>query len=126
MARAHPWPRRHVVRAPRSLSPTRFSPVPSCCCKTFCYIIPRIPRGPYIAFSSCFRFDLFLSGIVLSFRSAIVSANNNKGKEPLEDDLQDRKLEEEVKSEDEEEAEEDPRSYPLLGYVAEFKIFRPT
>ena len=42
----------------------------------------------------------------------MVSANNDKGKEPMEDDLQDPKLEEEVKSEDEEEVEENPRSYP--------------
>ena len=110
--RAHPWLRRHVVWAPRSPSPTRFHPVPSFCYETFRYIIPRIPRAPYIVFSLCFCFDLFLTGIVLSFRSTMVSANNDKGKEPLEDDLQDPKLEEEVESEAEGEVEEDPRAYP--------------
>ena len=42
----------------------------------------------------------------------MVSANNNKGKEPLEDDPQDPKLEEEVGSEAEGEVEEDPRAHP--------------
>ena len=60
----------------------------------------------------------------------MVSANNDKGKEPLEDDLQDPKLEEEVKSEAEEEVEEDPRSYSRatiasIGVVANpFKLKR--
>ena len=42
----------------------------------------------------------------------MVSANNDKGKERMEDDLQDPELEEEVKSEDEEEVKGNPRSYP--------------
>ena len=53
----------------------------------------------------------------------MVSANNNKGKEPWEDDLQDPKLEEEVESEAEEEVEEDTHAYPCatiasIGVVA--------
>ena len=44
----------------------------------------------------------------------MVSNNNNKGKEPLEDDPQDPKLEEEVKTEDEGDVEEDPRVYPRV------------
>ena len=42
----------------------------------------------------------------------MVSTKNNKGKDPLKDDPQDPKLEEEDKSEAEEEVEEDPHSYP--------------
>ena len=42
----------------------------------------------------------------------MVSTNNNKGREPLKDDFQDPKPEEEIKAQDEEEVEEDPRSYP--------------
>ena len=42
----------------------------------------------------------------------MVFTNNNRGKEPLKDDSQDTKLEEEVKAQAEEEVEEDPRSYP--------------
>jgi hypothetical protein len=45
-------------------------------------------------FSSCFCFDLFLSGVVLSFRGIIASASNDKEKTPLEEDLQDPKLKE--------------------------------
>ena len=53
----------------------------------------------------------------------MVSANNNKGKEPLEDDPQDPKLEEEVKSEAKEEVEESSRAQPRttvasIGVVA--------
>ena len=53
----------------------------------------------------------------------MVSANNNKSKEPLEDDPQDPKLEEEVKSEAEEEVEGIPRAQPRttvesIGVVA--------
>ena len=49
--------------------------------------------------------------------------NNNKGKEPLEDDPQDPMLKEEIESEDEGEVEEDPRQYPRatiasIGVVA--------
>jgi hypothetical protein len=45
-------------------------------------------------FSSCFCFDLFLSGVVLSLRGIMASANNDKGKKPLEEDHQDPKLKE--------------------------------
>jgi hypothetical protein len=45
-------------------------------------------------FSSCFCFDLFLSGVVLSFRGIMASASNDKGKKPLEEDHQDPKLRE--------------------------------
>jgi hypothetical protein len=45
-------------------------------------------------FSSCFCFDLFLSGVVLGFRGIMASASNDKGKKPLEEDLQDPKLKE--------------------------------
>jgi hypothetical protein len=48
----------------------------------------------YIVFWSCFCFDLFLSGVVLSFRGIMVSASNDKGKKPLEEDHQDPKLKE--------------------------------
>jgi hypothetical protein len=45
-------------------------------------------------FSSCFCFELFLSGVVLSIRSLMASASNDKGKNPLEEDRQDPKLKE--------------------------------
>jgi hypothetical protein len=45
-------------------------------------------------FSSCFCFDLFLSGVVLSFRGIMASASNDKGKKPLEEDHHDPKLKE--------------------------------
>jgi hypothetical protein len=62
-------------------------------------------------FSSCFYFELFLSGVVLSFRGIMASASNNKEKMPSEDDHQDPKLKEEVESEaEEEEIEEEHRS----------------
>ena len=53
----------------------------------------------------------------------MVSNNNNKGKGPLEEDVQDPELKEEVESEDEGEVEEDPRVYPRatvasIGVVA--------
>ena len=41
----------------------RFVLYPSFCRKTFCYIIPRISRGPFIVFSSSFVFELFLPGL---------------------------------------------------------------
>ncbi|KAK1664454.1 hypothetical protein QYE76_052613 [Lolium multiflorum] len=49
--------------------------------------------------------------------------SNNKGKGPLEEDIQDSELKEEVESEDEGEVEEDPRVYPRatvasIGVVA--------
>jgi hypothetical protein len=43
-------------------------------------------------FSSYFCFDLFLSGVVLSFRGTMASASNDKEKTPLEDNHQDPKL----------------------------------
>jgi hypothetical protein len=53
---------------------------------------------------------MFLSGVVLSFRGIMASANNDKEKTPSEDDHQDLKLKEEVESEaEEEEIEEDQR-----------------
>jgi hypothetical protein len=55
---------------------------------------PWIAQGLYIMFSSCFCFDLFLSGVVLSFRGIMTSASNDKGKKPLEEDHQDPKLKE--------------------------------
>jgi hypothetical protein len=42
----------------------------------------------------CFCFDLFLTGAILSFRSIMGVANNDKGKKPLEEDHQDPKLKE--------------------------------
>lgn len=58
----------------------------------------------------------------MSFRATMVYAND-KNKKLLEDDLQDPKLEEEVKDEDGEEVEEDPRGNPRatvasIGVVA--------
>jgi hypothetical protein len=62
-------------------------------------------------FSSCFCFDLFLLGFVLSFRGIMASASNDKEKMPSEDDHQDPKLKEEVESEaEEEEIEEEQHS----------------
>jgi hypothetical protein len=43
-------------------------------------------------FSSCFHFELFLLGVVLSFRSIMASSSNNKGNKPMEEDHQDPKL----------------------------------
>jgi hypothetical protein len=54
-------------------------------------------------FSSCFCFDLFLSGAVLHFRGIKASANNDREKTLSEDDHQDPKLKEEVESEAKEE-----------------------
>jgi hypothetical protein len=50
-ARAHPRPRRPVVRPPRSSFPSRFPPVISFRCIIFAYITPQITRGLYIMFS---------------------------------------------------------------------------
>jgi hypothetical protein len=66
-AQAHSRPRRPVVRPPRSSFPSRFPPVITLRCLIFAYITPRIARGLYIFFLSCFRFKLFLSGVDLSF-----------------------------------------------------------
>jgi hypothetical protein len=61
-------------------------------------------------FSSGFCFELFLLGVVLSFRGIMASASNDKEKTSSEDDHQDPKLKEEVESEaEEEEIEEEQR-----------------
>jgi hypothetical protein len=67
-----------------------------------------------IVFSSCFHFDLFLSGAVLSFRGTVASANNDKEKMPSEDDHLNPKLKKEVESEATEEIEEDQRPCPRI------------
>jgi hypothetical protein len=75
-----------------------------------------------------FCFDLFLSGVVLSFRGTMASASNDKEKTPPEDDHQDPKLKEEVESEaEEEEMEEYQRPHPStviasIGVVTPQKI----
>jgi hypothetical protein len=46
-------------------------------------------------FSSCFHFELFLSGVVLGSRSIMASSSDDKGKKPMEEDHQDLKLKEE-------------------------------
>jgi hypothetical protein len=62
-------------------------------------------------FSSCFCFELFLSGVDLSFRSTMAYSSNDKEKMPSDDDRQDLELEEEVEIEaGEDEIEEEPRS----------------
>jgi hypothetical protein len=94
VARAPYWPRHPVVCSPRNSFPSQFSPVPSFRCLIFAYITPRIARGLYIVFSSCFCFDLFLSGVVLSFRGTMASASNDREKTPSEDDRQDPQLKE--------------------------------
>jgi hypothetical protein len=71
-------------------------------------------------FSSCFCFNLFLSGVFLSFRGIIASTRNDKEKTPSEDDHQDPKLKEEVESEaKEEEMEEDqcPRPSTVVASI---------
>jgi hypothetical protein len=71
-------------------------------------------------FSSCFCFDLFLSGAVLSFRGTMASASNDKEKTPPEDDHQDPQLKEEVEGEaKEEEMEEDqsPRASTVIASI---------
>ncbi|KAK1616637.1 hypothetical protein QYE76_022154 [Lolium multiflorum] len=60
---------------------------------------------------------------VSSRDSPCTMVSNNKGKGPLEEDIQDPELKEEVESEDEGEVEEDPRVYPRatvtsIGVVA--------
>jgi hypothetical protein len=44
----------------------------------FTYITPRIIRGLYIMFSSCFCFDLFLSGVAPSFRAVMSSSGSSE------------------------------------------------
>jgi hypothetical protein len=64
-------------------------------------------------FSSCFCFELFLSGVDLSFESTMAPSSDNKEKTPPEDDHQDLQLEEEVESvAKEEDMEEDQSSHP--------------
>jgi hypothetical protein len=46
-------------------------------------------------FSSCFHFELFLSGVVLSSRRIMAPSSNDKGKKPMEEDHKDLKLKEE-------------------------------
>jgi hypothetical protein len=46
-------------------------------------------------FSLCFCFELFLSGVDLSFESTMASSRDDKGKRPREDDHQGPKLKEE-------------------------------
>jgi hypothetical protein len=70
----------------------------------------------------CFCFDLFLSGVVLSFRGTIASANNVKEKMPPEDDRQDPKLKEEVESEAEEEEIEEDQSPCLRAVIASIGV----
>ncbi|KAK1682516.1 hypothetical protein QYE76_043364 [Lolium multiflorum] len=54
-----------------------------------------------------------LAAIKVSSRdSPCTMVSNNKGNGPLEEDIQDPELKEEVESEDEGEVEEDPRVYP--------------
>ena len=77
-ARAHPWPRLGRVRTPRSPSPSHFHLIPSFRYETFCYITPRTPRGPYIVFSSCFRFELFLPGFIFRSRATMSSSGPSK------------------------------------------------
>jgi hypothetical protein len=76
---------------------THFRPGSSCdfiLMFNFCLYNPRdYPRFVYRVLV-VFCFDLFLSGVVLSFRGIMASANNDKGKEPLEEDHQDPKLKE--------------------------------
>ena len=55
-----------------------FVPVPSFCYETFCYLIPRNPRGPYLVFSSCFCFDLFMPDCILGSRAAMSSSGPPK------------------------------------------------
>src|SRR3954447_25786068 len=87
-----------LVWPPRSPSPTRFRPVLSLCCGNFYYKITRTPRGPYIIFSSCFWFRAVSARAFLKFRSTMIS-NDDEGKKPLEDDLQDSEVEEEIEIE---------------------------
>ena len=84
---------------------------PSFYCKTFSYIITRTSRGPYIVFSSCFVSSCFCQDLFSALEVTMDSTNNDEGKELSGDDLQDPKLEEEIKSEAEEE-EESRRPYP--------------
>jgi hypothetical protein len=60
-----------------------------------------------------FFFELFLSGVDLSFESTMASSSGDKGKTPPEDDHQDLQPKEEVEGEaKEEEMEEDESSRP--------------
>jgi hypothetical protein len=46
---------------------------------------PRIARGLHIAFSSCFCFELFLSGVDFSFEGTMAPSSDDKGKRPREE-----------------------------------------
>jgi hypothetical protein len=48
-------------------------------------------------FSSCFHFDLFLSGVVLSSRRIMAFSSNDKENTPPEDDHQDLQLKKKLK-----------------------------
>ena len=61
-ARAPPWPLRALAWAPRSPSSTPLRPGLSFWHDIFCYLIPRIPRGPYLAFLISFVFQLCQPG----------------------------------------------------------------
>jgi hypothetical protein len=102
-ARAHPRPRRPMVSPPRSSFPSQFPPVISSRCIIFAYITPQSTRGLYIVFSSYFCFELFLSGVDLSFESTMASSSDDKEKAPPKDNHQDLQPKEEVESEAEEE-----------------------
>jgi hypothetical protein len=71
---AHPSPRRLVESPPRSSCPSRFPPMISSRCIIFAYITPRSTRYLYIMFSLCFCFELFLSGVDLSFESTMIAS----------------------------------------------------
>jgi hypothetical protein len=58
------------------------------------YNPPEYPRSVY-HFFVVFCFKLFLSGVDLSFEGTMVSASNDKGKRPWEDDHQGQKWKEE-------------------------------
>jgi hypothetical protein len=45
---------------------------------------PPIPRGLYIVFSSCFRFDLFLPDFILKSRATMSSSGSSKENSPAD------------------------------------------
>ena len=55
---------------------------PSFCRKTFCYIITRISRGPYIVFSSRFVSSCFLPGTIFRFRASWSSPTTTRTRRP--------------------------------------------
>jgi hypothetical protein len=66
------------------------------------YNPPEYPRSVY-HFLVVFCFELFLSGVDLSFEGTMASSSNNKEKAPPKDNHQDHQPKEEVGSETEEE-----------------------